>query len=240
MLTNCLNLTDVLLYHFQFSHAFYELVARQRYRLNLKGSGSICCTRLANCNICDMFHPQPLWRLSAAMDIQNLWHYPQHCIQDPIVSLTESLKIKCLLGNFFTHTVTFGICRWPRRHQTASRVWYGSKETRRCSEAERDVGPSDRINLHVKTSWAVLGCIEINRGDVFNILNIDMRWMDTGVIAQPHALNAAFHFNIHALTVRKMGPLTKSQAKVAPHFMGQQWVYFWPTHWSIFLYNTFL
>lgn len=76
MLTNCLNLTDVLLYHFQFSHAFYELVARQRYRLNLKGSGSICCTRLANCSICDMFHPQPLWRLSAAMDIQNLWHFP--------------------------------------------------------------------------------------------------------------------------------------------------------------------
>lgn len=63
------------------------------------------------------------------------------------------------------------------------------RNTRWCSEAERDLGPSDRINLHVRTSWAVLGCIEINRGDVFNVLNIDMRWMDTGVIAQPHALN---------------------------------------------------
>lgn len=56
------------------------------------------------------------------------------------------------------------------------------------SKAERDPSTSNRINPHAKTTWALLGCMEINRGGIYNILNlkvsVEWHW--------PHLPNCMF------------------------------------------------
>lgn len=136
---------------------------------------------LANCSTCDMFPPQSLWRLSAV--IQNLWHLPprhsrSHRVFDSILWRSSVCwAISWLTLWHLEYVADPGGVRQPLVSDTAAQ----KHSSEGGSEAERNLGPSHRVNLRVQTSWAVLGCLEMNRADVFNIVNIDMRWMDTGV-----------------------------------------------------------